>query len=57
VETRAVRWWGWGWQDKAVGHVTPIRTLDVRPLPNESDGSDLKELILGSEGKLLAGSA
>ena len=55
METRAVRWWGWGCQDKAVGHVTPIRTLDVRPLPNESDGSDLKELILGSEGELLAG--
>ena len=44
-------------EDKAVGRVTPIRTLDVRPLPNESQGPDLKELILGSEGKLRAGSA
>jgi len=32
--------------------VAPTRTLDIRPLPNESHGPDLKELILGSEGAL-----
>jgi len=32
--------------------VSPVRTLDVRPLPNESHGPDLRELILGSEGTL-----
>lgn len=32
--------------------VTPVRTIDVRPLPSASHGPDLKELILGSEGSL-----
>jgi alkyldihydroxyacetonephosphate synthase len=32
--------------------VSPVRTLDVRPLPNASHGPDLRELIVGSEGTL-----
>lgn len=32
--------------------VSPTRTLDLRALPNEAHGPDLKELILGSEGAL-----
>jgi len=30
----------------------PTRTIDLRPLPGEAHGPDLKELILGSEGIL-----
>ncbi|HYM39226.1 MAG TPA: FAD-binding oxidoreductase [Thermoplasmata archaeon] len=32
--------------------VAPARTLEVRPLPGQDHGPDLKELILGSEGIL-----
>ena len=32
--------------------VSPARAIEVRPLPGEDHGPDLKELILGSEGTL-----
>ncbi len=32
--------------------VSPTRTLELRPLPGEDHGPDLKELVLGSEGVL-----
>lgn len=32
--------------------VSPVRVIEVRPLPGEDLGPDLKELVLGSEGTL-----